>query len=455
MSAARGRRRLLKLFGAAGLALPFERLLRGAKSAHAGGEVAKRLIIFYHPDGVAGPSQNGDASKWHASGSEHDFTLGALQAPLAQFKQDCVFLNGLTMGGTDSGSHPGGAKKLLTATDGGNGPSIDHVLANSVGQDAPFKHLYLGAHANANNASGDKHISYAQAGQSVTPIDDPRAAFELLFGATPTEPRDPRSPAKTIDADDASVIDAQLEELGALRARLGDTEKAKLELHLESLREVEKRIKTPLGSGPSGTGEACEPALDVGGLTDQTFYDPTYFPDTLRAQIDLAVLASACGLTRVTVIQASQHTSELIMSRFPGTEMFDPGFDMRSHQASHYGASHDPAKKEFDAFMKQGRWWTSQFAYLLEQLAARPDGDGTMLDSSIVLSCTEVCDGNTHLHDDMPFVLAGRASGRISTGRLLHAGGRRHADLLVSIAQAMGAPFDLFGDVCGGPLPGL
>jgi hypothetical protein len=446
---------LLRLLGAASLGIPLAGLLGGDRRARADGPVAKRLIVFYYPDGVAGFSQNGEPSLWHATGGEHDFTLGQLQQPLADFKDDCVFLNGLTMGGTDSGSHPGGAKKLLTATDGGNGPSIDQVLANGVGSSAPFRHLYLGAHANVNNPSGDKHVSYVGPGQSITPEDDPRKAFELLFGGAPPAPTNEPSVPATVDAADVSVIDAELDELAAFRARLGNVEKSKLDLHLESLREIEKRIKNPPGSGGGGGGAGCEPALDVGGLTDAAFYDPTFFPDTLRAQIDLTVLAMACDLTKVGVIQASQHTSELIMSRFPGSELYEPGYDMRSHQASHYGAAHDFAKKEFDAFVKQGRWWSSQFAYLLGALKSRPEGDGTMLDHSIVLMCTEVCDGNTHLHDDMPFVVAGRAGGRISTGRLLQTNGRRHADLLISIANAMGQPMDAFGDVSNGALPGL
>ena len=257
-----------------------------------------------------------------------------------------------------------------------------------------------------------------------------------------------------------SVIDAQLDELAAFRARLGGLERSKLDLHLEALRDVEKRIKNPTGGtggggGSGGTRPTCAPGIDVAGLSDSNLYDPALFPTTLRAQIDLTVQAMACGLTRVGVVQASHHTSELIMSRFAGTDLYDPNYDMRSHQASHYGASHNPAQKEFVEYGKQVRFWTSQLAYLLEQLRARPEDDGTMLDHSIVLFCTEVCDGNTHLHDDMPFVLAGRASGQIATGRLLDAGGRRHADLLVSIARAMGHPIDHFGDVCGGPLPGL
>jgi hypothetical protein len=105
--------------------------------------------------------------------------------------------------------------------------------------------------------------------------------------------------------------------------------------------------------------------------------------------------------------------------------------------------------------VKQRRWWVSQFGYLLAQLKARPEGSGTMLDSSVILLCTEICDGNTHLHDNMPFVLAGRAGGAIKTGRLLQFDGVRHGNLLVSIAQAMGESLGSFGDASSGPLAGL
>jgi hypothetical protein len=168
--------------------------------------------------------------------------------------------------------------------------------------------------------------------------------------------------------------------------------------------------------------------------------------------MDLAVLATACGMTRVAVIQAAHHTSELLMSRFEGTPLYDPSFDMRSHQASHYGASHDPQKKEYASYYAQRVWWTEQLAYLLAELGARPEDGGTMLDHSLVVMCTEVCDGNTHLHDDMPFVVAGGAGGAFETGRLIHTGGRRHADLWISVAHAMGEMIPSFGDASTGPL---
>ncbi|MCB9600950.1 MAG: hypothetical protein H6720_11445 [Sandaracinus sp.] len=92
---------------------------------------------------------------------------------------------------------------------------------------------------------------------------------------------------------------------------------------------------------------------------------------------------------------------------------------------------------------------------MLERLAAIPEGDGSMLDYTLVLFCTEVSDGNTHSHHDMPFVLAGSAAGTIATGRVMETGGRRHGDLFAALATAMGEPLAGFGWESREALPGL
>jgi hypothetical protein len=452
------RRSLLKGVGGGLIAAPFYDLLRGRR-AHAHDGNAHRVIFFYFPDGVAGPSQAGDPSMWHAWGGETDFTLGHLLEPMAAYRDRSVFLNGLSMGGTDSGSHPGGAKKLLTAHDHAGGESIDQYLARTAGASMPWRHLYLGAMANQNNASGDKHISYPTAGQSLPPEDDPRRAFELLFGTplSDSSERDVTSDRRL------SVIDAVLEDMKSLRGRLGGIESTKLDLHLEALREVEQRLgggpvddPTDPKDRPQPVGATCDdPWIDTGSFGDGDLNDPARFGDILKAQIDLMVLAMACGKTKVGTIQCSQHTSELIMSRIPDTEMHDPNYDMRSHQASHYGSSHDWNSREFTDFVAQRRWFVEQYAYLLERLASTPEGDGTMLDHTLCVLCTEVCDGNTHLHDNMPLVVSGGAGGRMGGGRLLDGGYRRHGDLWVSVAHAMGEYVGGFGDSSSGPIPGL
>jgi hypothetical protein len=442
------RRRALKALGHTALALPFYQLLASRAARAQASRQASRVIFFYFPDGVLGNSANGELTKWHAYGSETNFTIPDQLEALRPFKNDCLFFRGLSMGGTDSGSHPGGAKKLLTGVDGGGGESVDHFLSRTAGASAAWRHLYLGAMATTNNASGDKFIVYPTGGQTVAPRDNPRQVLSQLFANATT---DAGMNPGVVDGR-LSIIDNAKRELASLKTKLGGSEARKLDLHLEALREVELRVK-PMGNTPT-PGSCAPPVID--SFTDAQVYDASKFGDILRAQIDVMVSAMACGLSRVGTIQASMHTSELIMNRMPGTEMFEPNFDMRSHQASHYGDRHDFNKREVKAYFQQRRWFAAQFAYLLDQLKKRPDRDGqTMLDTSVILLCTEVCDGNTHMHDDMPMVLAGKAGGRINTGRLLQPGYARHGSLLAAIAQAMGQPVQGWGDGNGGALGGV
>jgi hypothetical protein len=131
-----------------------------------------------------------------------------------------------------------------------------------------------------------------------------------------------------------------------------------------------------------------------------------------------------------------------------------PNYYLGSHKASHYGTKHDEQDELFRAFHQQVRWWVDQFGYLLESLASRPEDGGTMLDHSLVFLCTEICDGNTHNHDNMPFVLAGGGGGTVRTGQLLEAKDAPHAAVYSAIAQAMGKPMK-FGQANAGPLAGL
>jgi hypothetical protein len=436
------RRNILKAALSSAMLFPFAGLF--AKSAQAAPMGANRLIVFYFPDGVPSP---GDADKFHPTGSGSSVNLPDALAPLAPYVDSCAFLRGLSMGPTDAGSHPGGAKKLLTGVDEGNGQSIDRYLADTVGASYPFRHLYLGAMATQNNASGDKFISYPSAGTTVAPEDNPLQAFAHLFGGG-------SSPAPTgggtKDPVALSVIDSAIADINDMKGRLGDVEKSKLDLHLQAMRDLENRLNGMGGMTPLAS---CNQSLaSLQNVDPAKLQEPGNFPAILRAQMDVMVQAMACGLTKVGVIQASQHTSELIMSRFPGTPMYTPNYDMRSHQASHYGQS---SSSLFTSYTQQVTWFVQQFAYLLGALKARPEGQGTMLDNSLVLLCSEISDGNTHSHDDMPFILGGKAGGMLRTGRLHDFAGRRHSDLLLSIARMMGDSTQSFGQANQGVLPGL
>jgi hypothetical protein len=433
------RRSFLKTLGTSAMALSLGNLFPRRASAFTASN-AKRVIFYYFPDGT--PTPMGGTSQWHLSNLS---TLSTNLAPLQPFVNQCIFLNGLTMGPTDAGSHPGGTKKLLTAVDGGHGVSIDRQLAATVGQDTPFKHVYLGAMATYNNAAADKFISYPTDGTTVAPIDDPAQAFQMLFGSA--------GGGGGSTAPDKSVLDTDIADINDVMSSLGTVEQSKLNLHLQALRNLETQLSTTT-TGCGSTAPASIAAATSGGVAVDG-----NFPNTLQAQMDVMVNAMACGLTRVGVIQASQHTSELIMSRFgppytTATPMYTPNFDTRSHQASHYG---DNTTANWTAYVQQVTWFVQQLAYLLQQLKNRPEGDGTMLDYSMVFICTEINDGNSHTHDNMPMVLCGGGGGRLHTGQLLDfsAAPRRHADLYVAMANAMGSNISTFGDVCGGVLPGV
>jgi len=434
-----GRRALLKALTACAAVPAFSPV--SARAARSGRlATARRVIFFYFPDGVPGVSQAGEPSLWHATGSGKNFQLSDIHTSLLPFKDQCVFFNGLTMGPTDSGSHPGGAQKLLTAVDHGNGQSIDQMLAEAIGVPS----LYLGVMAS-------EGISYQAAGTApASPENSPRAAFDRLFpgGLPPTAP-----PPGAKDTNGPSIIDVVLADLNDMSAAWGPSEKTKLDLHLSALRDLEKKVKASpdadAGTPPTSCATPTLGSYDPNGL-----HTPANFPAILKTQIDLMVSAMACNLTRVGLLQCSVHTSELNMAAFPNTPMSVPNYYLGSHKASHYGTTHNEQDQLFHAFHQQVRWWVDQFAYLVQALANRPEEGGTMLDNSLVFLCTEISDGNTHLHDNMPFILAGGGGGTIRTGQLLQFTDTPHAGVYSAIAQAMGHP-TTFGQVRAGPLPGL
>ncbi len=437
-----GRRSLLKALASAALVTPLASAA-GSQASGAKAGVARRVIFFYFPDGVPARSQSGEPSLWHATGTGTNFQLSDIHASLMPFKDKCVFLNGVTMGPTDSGSHPGGAQKLLTAADHAAGASIDQALARALG--VPL--LYLGVMAT-------EGISYPAAGTApAAPENNPRVAFDRLFpgGAPPST----TTPPSVADRDGPSILDAVLGDMNELSGAWGQSERTKLDLHMSALRELERKVKAIPGSADAGSAPPASCANPRLGVYDANALNaPANFPAVLRAQTDLMVQAMACNLTRVGLLQCSVHTSELNMAAFPGTPMFTPNYYLGSHKASHYGTAHNEQDELFRAFHQQVRWWVDQFAYLVQSLASRPEDGGTMLDHSIVFLCTEVCDGNTHNHDNMPFVLAGGGGGAIRTGQVLQLNDAPHGGVYAAIAHAMGKPMK-FGQANSEPLSGL
>jgi hypothetical protein len=426
------RRNLLRGLGATALIAPFATQL--LKPGRALAAPQKRVMFVYVPDGCI-------PSLWHPTGSETSFTLPEMSAPLESIKQHLVFLDGLKMyaGGA---THEGGMAKVLT---GVSPKSIDLFLGDEIGGSTPHSSLQLGV-GGTFQAGAPGTFTFIGEAQPVPPDDDPLNAFSRVFGAVTGNPDDDAASRKK-----KSVLDVALADLGALRTKLGSTEKEKLDIHLDSLREVEARI--------TGAGvRAC----DIAGWNSEGFknVETDYYPKTYhkeenfqtvsRLQIDLAVTALSCGATNVVSLQYSHQVSP--------TKIASTGVTVNNHDASHYG---DPGSQLAKDFVKLKQWFMGEFKYLIEQLEATPDVEGSLLDNTLVMLCSELGDGNLHDHERVPFVLAGRAGGKLETGRFLNykSSGKLepHTKLLVSIANAMGVDIDSYGYTGEGkgPLSGL
>jgi len=441
------RRQVLRGMLAGAVTLPLQGLLAHAARAQTGDEPTRGLFVFF-PDGCSQPH-------WHPTGSAGSFTLPAMTQPLDSVRQDLVFLRGINMysGGA---THEGGVRKLLTAT---GGVSLDVLVGQFYRNATPFSFYSLGVGANHEN--GGNYMSFIGQDQPITPEDNPQKAFDDLFGGAAAGSGGTPSPEQRRVG---SVLDSSLSDLAALRSRLGQTERQKLELHSESIREIERRL-TPGAGAPAGqrcqnptwNAQGWQPPDDARGQYPLYWNRNDQFDTVLRLQIDLAVLALQCDLTRSIALQISHPVSPTDL----GAEL---GTTQRHHDASHFDANNEASIQNFIAWK---RYYCEQLAYLVNRLREVPMSNGTLLDNTVVMVGSDLGHGSRHDHADMPFLLAGRAGG-LQTGRLLdYRGSNRtqnasgenesHAKLLVSLGNALGIPLEEFGYTGHGrgPLPGL
>lgn len=415
------RRNFMKWVAAAGLgaaALPF------ASMAYAG-EPPRRAIFVFYPDGMR-------PENWHAIGTGNSFTLPAMTAPLERVRQHCVFLSGVDMKGPGS-THEGGTLKLLTGAAGMSSDkavSLDYHLAQA------FKSQTVRPHLNLTIVPtwGVTAITYDYSGVQVLPEPNPLAAFESLFGTN--------AQSNFIAQRRLSVLDASLAELNALRSKLGTIEKTKLDTHAESIRELEQRLNANVGACAAWnfnpTGFTVDPKKSY--WQGAEYRDPYKMGVIGDLQRDVAVHALACDLTRVVTLKWSQGVNENLIP--------ESGSGMTCHGASHAGG---------EDFIKIKAWYTEHLARLIAQLASVPEGNGTLLDNTVIFVGSDLAHGGWHNHGDMPFILAGGHAAGISGGRSLKFSGTPHNKILVSIAQFMGLNINSFGnqDSNPGPLPGL
>ena len=425
-----GRRQFAAGLGASLLASPLLRMLSG--EAHAAAPFARRLIVFFTPNGTV-------HQHWRPSGTETDFTfpVGSVLEPLTPHRANLLVCDGIDFLQVDN--HDGGMANMLTgggtAQSATGGMSVDQFLARKMGQSSRFQSLEFGVQTSLWGATRSTRMSYSAPGVFASPEDNPRNAFQRLFGALGG---DATAAQKQLQRR-KSMLDLVRGELGELSQRVGAEEKRKLEQHLESLRQTERGLTEPVAV--PGCSSATAPlAMDAMANAN--------FPAVGRAQTDLLVSALACGMTRVASLQWSHTVAPQVFTW--------AGVNEGHHELSHKGDSNTAGVANF---IKCERWFAEQFAYLLSALKARPDleGGGTMLDTTLVLWAKELGDSRLHTCRSVPFVLAGGTSSYFRFGRYLRYSGASHQKLLTSVCHALGVTLDAFGDASRstGPLSGL
>ncbi len=437
------RRNLLRGAMAATASIP----LLEAQGLTANNTAPTRLLIFTTPNGTRN-------NLFWPKGSESNFELNDLTKPLEAYKDQLTFLKGIrlndslqngALGGTLGSEHARGTGGMLTArplnsgkqfksfgntTSGwGSGQSIDQYIAGRIAGDTTFKSLQLGVHVRDTEVRS--RISYTGSNQPVPPREDPADVFKTLFNGGSTN---------LLAEQRKSVFDITRQETNRLMKLVGADDRQKLDAHLTSMRDVEQRLTQAQGGGSSCTA----PDMQTVNLNSDSQY-----PETGRLQMDLAAAAMACDQTRVVSLQWSYSESEHL-------------FQFLNINGNHHNISHDFAQSGngYDNYNRIQTWYAEQLNYMLAKLDSYKEGDGSLLDNTLVLWATEIGESTRHALTTMPYVFAGGASGRIRPGRFIEYSGRERDSnqMLVSMAHAMGLE-DLtsFGDPSGatGPLPGL
>lgn len=416
-----------------------------------------RFVILFLPGGVFFP--NGGSS------GLGNFTFDKVLAPVAGLQPESILFSGLynqaahKMWARSNEPHGAAMRGLLTGDSSvwqdaravwARTDSIDQTIADAIGKNTRFSSLQFGVYADRGAQIDQRRLSI-RGGQAQQPVDSPSTMFTRLFdgsapGATPgagaAPTTSPAAPGPDAGARDRSILDHLRAEVTALKRLASASEQQKLDQHLTALRELEKKLPAtrpgddaggPLQPGAT-PGAACA-APRVGAGQD--------IPAILESQLELMYQALVCDLTRVASIQ-------VLCSAQSGIQFPWLGVTEDHHTLEHCGG---PCGANLD---KVQRYFVEQFATFLNRLKSTREGDGTMLDNSLVLLISEFNNPEQHSHDDILAVTFGRAGGKVRPGRRIAYEDTPHNVWLRSLLQVFGIHVASIGDADangGRPIP--
>jgi hypothetical protein len=442
------RRSLLRGAGTA-LALPFldAMIPPFARAAVVKAATPARMAFLYVPNGIVmeewTPKTGDGVGEWALPE-----TLPRITSAIAPWRNDVLMLSGLDCnGGRALGDGPGdhgrAGAAYLTAThpkksagkDVHTGTSVDQIAARRMDGVTRFASLELGCEEGVQGGNCDNGYSCTYSNTlswrtPTTPLPPevrPRAVFERLFGsldlgADPVHRRRQEMYEK-------SILDGVLEDARRLEASLAGSDKRKMEEYLSSVRDIEMRIQSVEKSGKMAPVNYAAPSPSV----------PADFGEHARLMTDLLVLAFQTDLTRIATVLFSIEQSP----RAYGAEIGLP--------EGHHGLTHHSGDKEkIEKVTQINCYHIKSLVYALEKMKAVKEGDGTLLDHSMIVYGSGISDGNRHDHGNLPTILAGRANGTLKPGRhIRYSSDTPMANLFMSMLDRMGVEAEYFGDSKG------
>ena len=443
------RRTFLKGMGAA-VALPYlESMIPAGKAAPAAGKT--RLVCIEEVHGLAGCSPIGMEKSLYAPekvGKDFEFNADNALRSLKPHQSDLTIVSNTDVRMAEAfaaseigADHFRSAAVFLTQshpkqTQGSDiwvGTSMDQIHAKKFGQDNPLPSLQLCIENldQAGTCTYNYHCAYTDAISWATPsqplpmIRDPRQAFDLLFGVgASTEDREERKQTRK------SVLDVIRTQVTDLSKRLPAADKARMAQYLQSIDEVDRRIKAVEAHNNSGEGREMPNA--PAGVPDS-------FSDHMKLMFDIQILAMQNDMTRVISFKTGRDADS---RRFPESEVPNAPF----HPSSHYG--NEVAVMTYN---KINAYRVSQMAYFAEKLKSTMDGGSSLMDQSIVLWGSPMSNSNIHAHRHAPLFFLGKGNGLLPGNMHIKAeDGTPMANVMLSVLHHLGhTDMDSFGDSTG------
>ena len=388
-----------------------------------------RLAFIYFPHGAVD-------GQWTPATVGRDYELTPILEPLAPFRDQLTVVSGL------SNQHAYGPVHAITpatwlssvsprkSQDPLGGVTADQIAAAQIGQNSPLPSIEIateveGGAAACDSAYGCSFVRTISFRTPTTPQPmevNPRKLFRRLFGQG-----DSPEERELLSARRSTILDLVAEETAALKRTLGASDQARLDNYLDSVREIERRIAILEESDIS--------SMD---LPDAPIGIPAEFDEHINLMFDLLVLAFEADLTRIATFMMAAEVSDQTYNHIGVRDAF--------HPLSHH--NNNPAMLE--RLTRVQRYNTEVFARFVGRLQSMPDGEGSMLDNSILLYGSNMSDSNAHTHDDLPLAVVGGGAGRLNGGlHVRESDGTPISNLVLTLLQRAGVEIESLGDSTG------